>query len=173
MLDKNNGEARHVFITGLKNAHAMEKQALSMMGPQIDRIENYPEIRERLKQHAAETETQVSRLEGLLEQLGENPSGFKDTVLYAVGGMAAAGHAPAADEILKNSFANFAFENYEIAAYNSLIILAEAAGETNAVEPLQQNLAEEQNMASWLESNLASVTEKYVELREAGATAKH
>lgn len=166
-------DARSVFVTGLKNAHAMEKQALAMVGPQLKRIENYPEVRERLEQHAAETEGQVSRLETILDQLGEQPSTFKDTVLSAVGGMAALGHAPAGDEILKNSFANFAFENYEIAAYNSLIILAEAAGETEAVEVLQQNLSEEQNMASWLESNLASVTAQYVARREMGETAKH
>ena len=30
------------------------------------------------------------------------------------------GHTLAGDEILKNSFANFAFENFEIAAYKSL-----------------------------------------------------
>jgi len=166
-------EARDVFITGLKNAHAMEKQALSMMSPQIDRIENYPDVKERLVQHAKETEGQVQRLERVLEQLGEKPSAVKDTMLSAMGGMAAMGHAPAPDEILKNSFANFAFENYEIAAYNSLIVLAEAAGESAVVAPLQKNLEEEQNMAAWLESNLAGVTEQYVSLRESGEKAKH
>jgi ferritin-like metal-binding protein YciE len=115
----------------------------------------------------------VQRLETVLETLGEKPSAVKDTVLSAMGGMAAMGHAPAGDEILKNSFANFAFENYEIAAYNSLIVLAEAAGETEALPVLQQNLKEEQNMASWLETNLSSVTEQYVSLREMGETAKH
>lgn len=138
MTEVNSNEAREVFITGLRNAHAMEKQALSMMGPQIDRIEHYPDVLQRLKQHATETEGQVKRLENVLERLGENPSAIKDTVLSMAGGMAAMGHAPAGDEILKNSFANFAFENYEIAAYNSLIVLAEAAGETGAVAPLQQ-----------------------------------
>lgn len=28
--------ARDVFVTGLKNAHAMEKQALSIMQPQVN-----------------------------------------------------------------------------------------------------------------------------------------
>jgi ferritin-like metal-binding protein YciE len=173
MSEAGGSEARDVFITGLKNAHAMEKQALSMMSPQIDRIESYPEVKQRLVQHAQETETQVQRLERVLESLGEKPSAMKDTVLSAMGGMAAMGHTPAPDEILKNSFANFAFENYEIAAYNSLIVLAEAAGESEAVLPLQKNLEEEQNMASWLESNLSAVTEQYVSLREAGEKAKH
>ena len=37
-----NSETRSVFITGLRNAHAMENQALSIMKPQVSRIENYP-----------------------------------------------------------------------------------------------------------------------------------
>lgn len=37
-----------ILVSGLKNAHAMEKQALSIMKPQVKRIENYPQLRERL-----------------------------------------------------------------------------------------------------------------------------
>jgi hypothetical protein len=86
MDDTNNSEARDVLVVGLKNAHAMEKQALAIMGPQIERIENYPEVRQRLEQHVVETEGQITRLEGVLDQLGEKASGFKDTVLSTVGG---------------------------------------------------------------------------------------
>jgi len=39
---------RSIFVTGLKNAHAMENQALSIMKPQVSRIENYPEVAARL-----------------------------------------------------------------------------------------------------------------------------
>jgi ferritin-like metal-binding protein YciE len=166
-------EAREIFITGLRNAHAMEKQALSIMKPQAERIENYPEVLAKLRQHITETEGQVQRLESLLERLGEDHSAIKDTMMSMAGAMAALGHAPAPDEILKNSFANFAFENFEIAAYKSLITLAPVAGVSDAVPVLQQNLAEEEAMATWLETNLASVTQQYVSLREAGETAKH
>ncbi len=166
-------EARDVFITGLKNAHAMEKQALSIMGPQIERIENYPDVLQRMQQHKLETEGQVQRLEAVLDRLGESASGIKDAVMSAVGGMATLGHATAGDEILKNSFANFAFENYEIAAYNSLIALAEEAGEMDAIEPPRQNLEEEEQMADWLETHIPDVTHQYVALRESGEQAKH
>jgi ferritin-like metal-binding protein YciE len=173
MANANGSEARDILVTGLRNAHAMEKQALAMMAPQIERVENYPDVKARLQQHAAETEGQVKRLESVLDQLGEKPSVVKDTMLSVAGGLAAIGHAPAGDEILKNSFANFAFENYEIAAYNSLITLARAAGEATAVNVLEQNLAEEHDMADWLEANLSAVTEQYVALRLAGQEAKH
>lgn len=172
-MDNRNGAALDVFVTGLKNAHAMEKQALSIMEPQIDRIEHYPQLASRLKQHRAETQRQLKRLEGVLDTMGENPSMLKDTMLSMMGGMASVGHAPAGDEILKQSFADFAFENYEIAAYRSLIQMAEQAGQHDAIGPLRQNLEEEEEMADWLEANLPEVTREYVARREQGLEAKH
>lgn len=37
----------------------MENQALSIMKPQVKRIENYPEIAEQLEKHIIETEGQI------------------------------------------------------------------------------------------------------------------
>jgi len=89
-----------------------------------------------------------------------------------VGSVAALSHSMAGGEILKNSLANFAFENYEIAAYNSLLVLAEAGGYPQAEKLLQLNLEEEQGMADWLEQNLRTVTLRFADLKEAGQTAK-
>ena len=165
-------ETQSLFITGLKNAHAMENQALSIMKPQASRIESYPEVEAKLNQHIAETEGQVRRLETLLDSFGENNSSLKDMALSLAGTFAAVGHTVAPDEIVKNSFANFAFENFEISAYKSLIALAEASGNTGAVTTLQQNLDEELAMANWLDQNIATVTLKFAALKEAGQSAK-
>jgi len=165
-------ETRSIFITGLRNAHAMESQALSIMKPQAEKIENYPQVAEKLREHIRETDGQIARLDRILEGLNEDSSTIKDTALSMVGGLTALGHSMASDEILKNSFANFAFENFEIAAYTSLITLAEAGGFTQARGLLQQNLDEERAMADWLEENLAGVTLQFANLREAGETAK-
>ena len=43
--------------------------------------------------------------------------------------IAAALHIPASDGILKNTFANYAFEHHEIAAYTSPIAMARFAGD--------------------------------------------
>ncbi len=171
-MTSSNGEMRSIFLTGLKNAHAMENQALSIMRPQLERIENYPQVAEKLRQHIAETEAQEKRLEELLSAMDESPSILKDTALSLGGTMAALGHSVAVDEIIKNSIANFAFENYEIAAYTSLLALSDAAADARATSLLEQNLREEQNMAQWLADNLPSVTLRFVELREAGETSK-
>ncbi|MCJ8520092.1 ferritin-like metal-binding protein YciE [Pseudorhizobium tarimense] len=163
---------REVFVSGLKNAHAMENQALSIMKPQLSRIENYPEVARRLEEHIHETEGQMSRIEELLQQLEESHSSVKDMALSLTGGMAAMGHTVAGDEILKNSFANYAFEHFEIAAYKSLLTVAQVGGFSFATSALQMNLQQEEDMAKWIDDNLRSVTTRYIDLREAGESAK-
>jgi ferritin-like metal-binding protein YciE len=79
--------------------------------------------------------------------------------------MTAISHALAGDEILKNTFANAALENYEIAAYKSLIKLAEMHGDKKALPLLKTTLREEQQMAAWVDRNVPSVTSMYVRQR--------
>lgn len=52
--------------------------------------------------------------------------------LSLAGTFAAVGHTVAPNEIVKNSFANFAFENFEISAYKSLLALDETSGNSQA-----------------------------------------
>ncbi len=164
---------RSVFVTGLRNAHAVENQALALLDRQIEHLSNYPEVEQRLRAHRAETEQQIARLDQILADLGETHSGLKDFALSISGNMAALIHTPAPDEILKNSFANFAFENFEAASYKSLITIAEDGGFTSYVSLLQQTLDEELSMAQFCDQILPSVTRKYLALRAAGETASH
>jgi ferritin-like metal-binding protein YciE len=166
-------DLREIFVTGLRNAHAMEKQALSIMEPQLQRIENYPEIGQRLEEHIRETHGQIERLDTIMDELGESSSGLKDVTQSLAGTFAAMGHTMAGDEILKNSLANFAFENFELAAYSSLVTLAEAGGFQSAKGALLHSLDEEQAMAEWIGKRLPETTLRFVRLREAGAQASH
>jgi ferritin-like metal-binding protein YciE len=153
-----------LFVTGLKNAHAMEKQALSIMTPQVSRIENYPEVAERLRAHIEETHDQIGRLDEILGNFDASASALKDLALSMTGGMAALAHSAAGDEILKNSFANYAFEHFEIASYKSLLTMAESGGLARFSSGLQQNLNEELAMAEWIDQSLPMVTRRYQQL---------
>lgn len=164
--------ARSVFLVGLKNAHAMEKQALSIMQPQVNRLTHYPDLSQRLQSHITETETQISRLDDILQSLGESSSSVKDSLLSAFGSMAALGHVTAGDEVLKNSCANLAFENYEIAAYISLLTAARASGEGRAATLLEQSLDEERRMAEWVAEYVPLATETFISLKGTGESAK-
>lgn len=156
--------AHDLFLDGLRNAHAMEKQALSIMQPQLKRLEHYPEVSALLDRHIRETEGQIARIDQILDGLGESASGLKDTMLSFSGSMAAMTHTLATDEILKNSMANFAFEHFEIAAYTALITSADLAGQSAAIPLLQQNLDEEKAMAAAIEAGLPGVVRQYVAL---------
>jgi ferritin-like metal-binding protein YciE len=164
---------RSIFVTGLSNAHAVEHQALALMDRQIDHLANYPEVEQRLRSHRAETEQQIKRLDEILAGLGESASALKDAALGMTGNLAALAHTLAPDEILKNSFANFAFENFEIASYKSLITVAEAGSFAGAIPLLNATLAEEVSMAQFCDEVLPAVTRKFLELRSAGETASH
>ena len=164
MANYSNDVLQEVFVTGLKNVHGVEHQALALIDRQLERLEHYPKVAEQLRLHRAETEQQIQRVDELLTGFGTSASGIKDAVLSFTGNLAALAHVPAPDEILKNTFANYAFENFEMASYTSLITLAEA-GFTNAVSALHASLSEEQRMAQWLADNNGAVTMKYVELR--------
>lgn len=109
-------DARGIYVTALKNTHAIELQALQIMERRVERLKHYPEMKGALRSHIEETHGQRDRLEKALESLQESPSTVKEGFLGFVGNMMALGHTPAQDEILKNSFANQAFENFEIAA---------------------------------------------------------
>ncbi|HEU0044658.1 ferritin-like domain-containing protein [Sphingomonas sp.] len=164
---------QELFITGLKNAHGVEHQALQLMDRQIEHLRNYPEVADMLRMHRVETEQQIARIDELLAGFGTEASALKDAVLSFTGNMAALAHMPAPDEILKNSFANHAFENFEIAAYTSLLTMADLGSFGHATVALQQSLGEEQRMAQLVLDSIPAVTRKYAELRSAGETAGH
>jgi ferritin-like metal-binding protein YciE len=153
---------KDIYIVGLRNAHAMEIQARELMERQSERTNDYPDVKMMLTKHLTETNDQLARLERCLTARGEDSSSLKDTAQSLAANVTALFHSAADDEILKNTFANNAFENFEIAAYKSLITLAEAAGCSGDTQLLKLSLAEEQNMADWVDANVEKVTTAYL-----------
>jgi ferritin-like metal-binding protein YciE len=146
----------------LKDAYAMEKQALEMCERQSERIENYPELKSRILRHVDETKGQVARLDKCFEILGETPSVIKDAVGWTMGNMQAAGGMLMPDEIVKGSMASYVFENLEIASYTILIAAAEANNQPEIAKLCNEILVQEQEMADWLKAHLAETTQQYL-----------
>ena len=164
---------RENYIAWLRDAHAMEEQALSMMRAQASRIESYPDLNARIRQHIEETERQEADLRRLLERGDENgPSVLKDMM----GKVAATGQAMggifASDEIVKGSMASYTFEHMEIASYLSLIAAAETVGDHEAIAVFERNLAEEVQMADWLRDHLGPTTQQFLHRSSAELQAK-
>ena len=166
-------DTRSIYVTALKNTHAVEMQALQIMERQVERLERYPEMEQALRRHIEETHGQRQRLEEALQSLGDSPSALKEGFLGFVGNMMALGHTPAQDEILKNTYANHAFENFEIAAYTSLLTLGEAAGQTAHKAAFTMSLREEEGMAKAVADLVAPTTQRYLDLTLRGESASH
>jgi ferritin-like metal-binding protein YciE len=164
-------QIRDAYATGLRNMHALEMSAIELTERQTERLEHYPEMKSRLAQHHRESQEQARRLEGIMQRMDTSASSTKNTVSSVMGNVAAALHTPAQDEVLKNTFANFAFEHQEIAAYTSLIAMAEMVNDTSSIAALRQSLAEEQAMADWIEKHIVPTTRRYLELLEQGERA--
>lgn len=160
-----------LFVTGLRNQHAVEQQAVSLLSRQVERLENYPEMEARMRQHIDESKVQASRIEELLSGLGSSHSTLKDAGLSFMGNMAALAHTVAPDEVVKNTLANFAFEHFEIASYKSLITMASAVGQDKSLSALKQSLSEEEDMARWIDEHLADTTMRFLHRSTAGEQA--
>jgi ferritin-like metal-binding protein YciE len=75
------------------------------------------------------------------------------------------------DALVKDAIADFATEQFEIAAYTALIAASDDLGEIEVTALCRQNLVEEEAMAEFLEEQLPTVVRRTVQAR-AGSTRK-
>lgn len=147
----------------LRDAHAMEKQAESMLSKMSGRLEHYPALEQRLAQHLDETKHQLTLLEQLLDTHGIDHSVMKDVM----GKVAATGQAVGgmfnSDEVVKGAISGYVFENAEIASYTSLIAAAEQVGDGEGVRVLTEIREQEVAMAEWLLQHLPEVTQQFLQ----------
>ncbi len=71
----------------LRDAHAMEKQAETMLEQMASRLEHYPQLKTRIEEHIQETRQQQNLLEGIFDRHDISHSSVKDVM----GKMAAMG----------------------------------------------------------------------------------
>jgi ferritin-like metal-binding protein YciE len=118
---------------------------------------NDPELRERIEQHVGETERQIERLEKAFEAIGEKAKGERCEA--AIGLREEHDSFKTEEKPSKELLEAFDLgsglrvEHYEIAAYRSAIAVANALGETECASILKQSLAEEEEMANFLEKS--------------------
>jgi ferritin-like metal-binding protein YciE len=158
--------ARQLLVVGLRDAHALEEQALTVHRQQVDRLDDFPAFKSRLQAHIAETEGQVARIEAALERLGEGPSSLKDAGMKFAGWAQSAGKMMADDRVIKAAIAVYGVKGFELASYRALERLAAMVGDTTTGADMQASHAEEKAMVDWLESEIGDLTAAYVEQAE-------
>ena len=146
----------------LRDAHAMEKQAESMLESMASRIDNYPDVRARIEQHITETKQQITVLEEILDRNDISRSMLKDSMSKMMAFGQSVGGMVTSDEIVKGSISGYVFEQFEIACYSSLLAAAKKAGDMASVPAIESILAEEQRMADWLIQHIPDTTEQFL-----------
>ncbi len=151
-----------VYLTGLRNQHAVETQAIGTIQNELPRMTEYPELHAKMAQDKDRSEAQAARLDDLLAKHGSSKSLAKEVVTGAVATVAGFAHSTASDEVLKNVLAAVGFKAYEIGSYKVLMTLAEAAGAEADKSVLEQSMREEQEMGDWLGSHLPALVHAYL-----------
>lgn len=150
------------LLDWLRDAHAMEQQAESMLKAQAERLEHYPVLKARIEQHIQETLGQQQLLKTCLDRLGGSTSVLKDMggKLMAFG--QAVGGMTMSDEVVKGAMSGYVFENIEIATYTVLIQAAKDVGDVETQKACEQILPQEVAMADWLRDHLPEITSAFL-----------
>ncbi len=157
-----NENATEYYLSGLRNQHAVEGQAVETIEAQLSRMENYPELHAQMQQELQRSKTQALRLETLLTKHNTSASATKETVTSIVGKVSGVVHITASDEVMKNLLAAIGFKAYEIASYKALITMAEAAGAQDDVAVLKQSQTEEMALGDWLGEHLPGFVTQFL-----------
>jgi len=159
-------EAYENYIDWVRDAHAMEQQAETMLSKVADRLEHYPVLQQRIKQHITETQGQQRLVEGVLKSLDTSRSVLKDTA----GKMSAMGQAFggmfASDEVIKGGISGYVFEHFEIASYSALIAAAEHVGDLEGARVFREIKIQEEEMAQWLAEHMPELTKQFLSREE-------
>ncbi len=127
----------------LRDAHAMEKQAESMLESMVKRIDSYPELCTRLEQHLFETRRQITVLDDIIARNNISRSVLKDSMSkIAAMGQSIGGMFPQ-DEVVKGVISGYVFEQFEVACYTSLLTAAQKVNDHDSIADLESILAEE------------------------------
>jgi ferritin-like metal-binding protein YciE len=158
--------AKELYLTGLRNQHAVEAQAIETIERELGRMEPHPELHERMREEIRRSQTQQARLEAILSGHGTSPSTAKETVTSVVGKVAGMVHLPASDEVIKDLLAAIGYKAYEVGSYKALVTLARTAGAPEDVEALEQSMKEEMEMAGWQMDHLPGIVEAFIRRTE-------
>ena len=155
--------AMEIYLTGLRNQHAVETQAIGTIQNELPRMKAYPELHARMEADHRRSTDQAARLDNLLEQHGTKKSLAKEAVTGAVATIAGFAHSTSGDDVVKNVLAAVGYKAYEIASYKVLLTLADAAGASGDKAVLEQSMKEEQEMGDWLGGHIPDLVHAYLQ----------
>jgi ferritin-like metal-binding protein YciE len=136
---------RDAFLDELKDAYDGEKQLTKAL-PKMAKAATSPDLRTAFESHLEETRGQIGRLEQVFELLDEKAKGKR---CEGIAGIIEEGSSVMGEDFDEETMdacliaAGQRAEHYEMAAYGTLVAWAQALGESEAAQLLEQTLNEE------------------------------
>jgi ferritin-like metal-binding protein YciE len=134
-----------LFVHTLRDIYYAEHQILKALPEMIEKSSD-PQLKQGFQSHLAETKNQVTRLEQVFRQHGQEPSGIDgpaiDGIIEEADDVAGEVDNKAVLDAALIAAAQ-AVEHYEISRYGALIAWANQLGRGDCAALLQQNLDEE------------------------------
>jgi ferritin-like metal-binding protein YciE len=146
------------LIAWLDDAHAMESGLIPILQTHAAHFgDRMPQAARRLQQHVVETQQHAQRLQECLRMLNASPSGVKSTLSSLIGSVEGASTAMFDDQLVKDALADYASEQFEVGCYTALVSAATELGHADVARLCEQNLRDDQTMATWVLQQLPAV----------------
>lgn len=157
-----NEEQKSVYVSWLRNAHAMEIGLCAMLEKQAAETKDHPDIQKRIREHLEETKQHAKIVEECLKRNDADPSGGKDATSELAAIVNGFLHSLPDDALIKNAMSSYAAEHFEISSYTVLMSAAEEIGDDETADALDAILDEEMNMANWLMEQMPDLVGEYL-----------
>jgi ferritin-like metal-binding protein YciE len=145
-----------LLIDWLNDAYAMEQAQIAMLENHARDASDFAEMNQRLLLHIDETRRHASLMHDCLIQLDARPSAVKSGLNRLMNQIRDWATGTDDDELVKNTIADIAAEQFEIASYEALLTAASDVGNQQVVQACEQILRDEYDMAEWLKQHLPS-----------------
>ncbi len=155
----NDSDRKEQYIKWLNDAYGMEQDISRTLDGQIDDLDDYPQLQEKIRDHKDITDQQAERLKRRIEELGAGTSRAKSFLAQIMGNIKGAmSEITPHDKAVKIAISLYATEQFEIASYDSLVAAANALGDEKTARMCQDIKREEEEMAKWAEKHIPQLT---------------
>ena len=152
-------DARKYLAAWLRNAHAMEGQALTLLETQVGRLEDkYPEIVKRLRSRLVEILDQRLQLDRCRRKVGEGTPAVDNVAIKIETNLPNFPGWLSSDELKKHCLAYNAVEQTKAETYHFLSAAAQAAGEPEIARICDGFVFQGSAMVDWMWDQLDSAT---------------
>jgi ferritin-like metal-binding protein YciE len=154
--------AQELFVHNLSEIYDAEHQFVEGQQEMAQQASDQ-DLKSAIEEHIGQTQQHARNLEGVFEQLGQQPQRATNEVAQGLVSSAQQLMQETQDENLRDCAINAAVikvEHFEMGSYRGLVTAAQQMGQDEIVNLLQQNMREEEQTAQTAEQSAPQLLQK-------------